>query len=94
MKKKSIITALLAFVALAGQAQNFNWCLEGTVDNAAPNDTLTIIDTERHQPITTIQVKNGAIVPASGVLEKPAVCRIAKIVGSRTAYPVFYLPLS
>ena len=90
MKKKSIITALLAFVALAGQAQNFNWRLEGTVDNAAPNDTLTIIDTERHQPITTIQVKNGIIVPASGVLEKPAICRIAKK-GRRGSIGIFVL---
>ena len=90
MNKKSILTALFAIVALTGQAQNFNWCLEGTVDNAAPNDTLTIIDTERHQPITTIQVKNGIIVPASGVLEKPAICRIAKK-GRRGSIGIFVL---
>ena len=90
MNKKSILTALFAIVALTGQAQNFNWCLEGTVDNAAPNDTLTIIDSERHQPIATIQVKNGVIVPASGVLEKPAVCRIAKK-GRRGSIGIFVL---
>ena len=90
MNKKTIITALLALVWVAGQAQNFNWRLEGTVDNAAPNDTLTIIDSERHQPIATIQVKNGAIVPAGGVLEKPAVCRIAKK-GRRGSIGIFVL---
>lgn len=90
MNKKTIITALLALVWVAGQAQNFKWCLEGTVDNAAPNDTLTIIDSERHQPIATIQVKNGAIVPAGGVLEKPAVCRIAKK-GRRGSIGIFVL---
>ena len=90
MNKKTIITALLALVAIAGPAQNFNWCLEGTVENAAPNDTLTIIDSERHQPIATIQVKNGVIVPANGVLEKPAVCRIAKK-GRRGSIGIFVL---
>ena len=88
--QRTIITALLALIAIAGQAQNFNWRLEGTVDNAAPSDTLTIIDSERHQPIATIQVKNGAIVPASGVLEKPAVCRIAKK-GRRGSIGIFVL---
>lgn len=90
MNKKFIITELLALVAMAGQGQNFNWCLEGTVENADPNDTLAIIDSERHQPIATIQVKNGAIVPASGVLEKPAVCRIAKK-GRRGSIGIFVL---
>ena len=88
--QRTIITALLVLVWVAGQAQNIKWCLEGTVDNAAPNDTLTIIDSERHQPIATIQVKNGAIVPASGVLEKPAVCRIAKK-GRRGSIGIFVL---
>ena len=41
MNKKTIITAMLALVWVAGQAQNFNWRLEGKVDNATPNDTLT-----------------------------------------------------
>lgn len=85
MNKQTIISCLrgfampmLALVALAGQAQNINWRLEGTVENAAPNDTLTVIDNNRHEPLATLLVKDGAIVPASGVLDKPAVCRIVK----------------
>ena len=46
--------------------------------NAAPTDTLTVIDAEKQRMITTLQVKNGIIVPASGTLDEPAVCCIAK----------------
>lgn len=78
MNKKTIITALLALVAIAGRGQNINWRLEGTVENAAPNDTLTVIDNYRHKPLATLLVKDGIIVPASGTLDTPAVCRIVK----------------
>ena len=42
MNKKTIITILLALVAMAAQAQTFTWRIEGTVANAAPTDTLTL----------------------------------------------------
>ena len=69
MNKKTIITILLALVAMAAQAQTFTWRIEGTVANAAPTDTLTVIDAERQRMITMLQVKDGNIVPASGTLE-------------------------
>ena len=89
MNKKTIITAfptfrrlpvafLLALVALAGQGQTFIWKIEGTVANAAPEDTLMVINAESQRPIATLQVKDGNIIPASGTLDEPVVCCIAK----------------
>lgn len=69
-------TAPLVWVA--GHAQNISWRLEGSVENAAPNDTLTIIDNNRHEPLATLLVNDGTIVPASDTLDKPAVCHIVK----------------
>lgn len=66
MNKKTIITALLALVWVAGQAQNINWRLEGTVENAAPNDTLTVINNNLHEPLATLLVKDGTIVLEEG----------------------------
>ena len=76
--KQTIITIFFALVAVAGQAQEINWRIEGTVENAAPIDTLYVIDAEKQKEITTINVKDGKIVPASGTLEEPAICCIAK----------------
>ena len=76
--KQTIITIFFALVAMAGQAQSINWRIEGTVENAAPIDTLYVIDAEKQKEITTINVKDGKIVPASGTLEEPAICCIAK----------------
>ena len=73
-----IITVLLALVPMATHAQTFTWRIEGTVANAAPNDTLMIIDAEKQRMITTLQVKDGNIIPVSGTLDKPVVCCIAK----------------
>ena len=78
MNKQTIITILFALAAVAGQAQTFTWRIEGTVANAAPTDTLTVIDAEKQRMITTLQVKDGNIVPASGMLDEPAVCCIAR----------------
>lgn len=78
MKNLTIITILFALFAVAGQAQEINWRIEGTVENAAPIDTLYVIDTENQKEIATINVKDGKIVPASGTLEEPAICCIAK----------------
>ena len=73
-----IITFLLALVSMASHAQTFTWRIEGTVANAAPNDTLIVIDAEKQRMITMLHVKDGNIVPASGTLDKPAVCCITK----------------
>ena len=78
MKKQTIISILCALVAMAGQAQSINWRIEGTVENAAPIDTLNVIDAEEQKEIAILYVKDGKIVPASGTLEEPAICCIAK----------------
>ena len=73
-----IITVLLALVPMATHAQTFTWRIEGAVANAASNDTLMVIDAEKQRMITTLQVKDGNIIPITGTLDKPAVCCIAK----------------
>ena len=78
MNRKIIIITLLALVSMASHAQTFTWRIEGTVANAAPDDTLMVIDAEKQRMITTLHVKDGIIVPASGTLDKPAVCCITK----------------
>lgn len=78
MNKKVIITILLALVTMTGLAQTFTWRIEGTVANAAPTDTLDVIDTEKQRKIATLQVKNGNIIPTSGTLDEPAICAISK----------------
>ena len=78
MNRKIIIVTLLALVSMASHAQTFTWRIEGSVANAAPDDTLMVIDAEKQRMITTLHVKDGNIVPASGTLDKPAVCCITK----------------
>ena len=78
MNKKVIITILLALVTMTGLAQTFTWRIEGTVANAAPTDTLNVIDPEKQRKIATLQVKDGNIIPTSGILDEPAICAISK----------------
>ena len=78
MNRKIIIITLLALVSMASHAQTFSWRIEGSVANAAPDDTLMVIDAEKQRMVTTLHVKDGNIVPASGTLDKPAVCCITK----------------
>lgn len=78
MKRTTFLTLLLALVTMTGWGHEINWRIEGTVENAAPIDTLYVIDTENQKEIATINVKDGKIVPASGTLDEPAICCIAK----------------
>ena len=78
VNKKLIITALLIFVAVAVLGQRFTWRIEGAVANAMPTDTLIVVNAEKRSTITTLQIKDGNIIPVSGTLDEPAVCRIAK----------------
>ena len=78
MNKKTIITALLTLVAMVGQGQEIKWKIEGTVSNANPEDTLSLIDIEEQKEVATLQVRNGRITPTGGSLSNPIVCGIAK----------------
>ena len=51
---KFIITFLFVLVSMTSHAQTFTWRIEGTVTNAAPNDTLMVIDVEQQRMITTL----------------------------------------
>lgn len=78
MNKKIIIIALLALVAITGLCQTINWKIEGTVSNANPEDTLSLIDIEGQNEVAALQIKDGIIIPKSGTLSNPIVCGIAK----------------
>ncbi|MCR5333459.1 MAG: DUF4369 domain-containing protein, partial [Bacteroidaceae bacterium] len=78
MNKKTIITALLALVALTGLCQTINWKIEGTAANANPEDTLSLIDIEGQNEVAALQIMDGIIIPKSGTLSNPIVCGIAK----------------
>ena len=78
MNKKTIITILLALVTMTGWGHEINWRIEGTVENAAPSDTLYVIDAEKQKEIAILYVKDGKIIPTSGTLDEPAICCIAK----------------
>lgn len=78
MKRGFIIAVLLAFIAMSGLAQAITWEIVGTVANAAPTDTLLVLDAEKRIEIATLQVKNGNIIPTRGTLDKPTICCIAK----------------
>ena len=78
MNRKTLIAILLAIVAITVQGQSFTWRIEGTVANAATTDTLMVVNAETRGMITQLLVKDGNILPASGTLDKPAVCCIAK----------------
>ncbi len=75
---KYMITFLFVLVSMTSHAQTFTWRIEGMVANAAPNDTLMVIDAEQQRMITILQVKDGNIIAMSGTLDEPAVCCIAK----------------
>ena len=78
MNKKTIITILLALVAVTGQGQTINWRIEGTVENASSTDTLIVINALNRKEITTLPVKDGRIQPVNGTLDEPAVCMIGR----------------
>ena len=60
--KKIVITTLFALVAMAGKGQTFTWRIEGFVVNAAPTNTLMVINAEKRSTIATLQVKDGIIL--------------------------------
>ena len=51
MKRLTFLTILLALVAMTGWGHEINWRIEGTVENAAPSDTLYVIDAEKQKEI-------------------------------------------
>ncbi|MBQ7462306.1 MAG: AhpC/TSA family protein [Bacteroidaceae bacterium] len=76
MNKKTIITILLALVALAGQGQ-VHYRIEGNIDMPKFTGVMEIKDVLKQQSIDTIKVVNGIITPKEGDLPEMAMCLLA-----------------
>ena len=73
MNKKTIITILLALVAVAGQAQ-VHYRLEGNIGMPEFTGVMEVKDVLKQQPVDTIKVVNGVITPKEGDLPEMALC--------------------
>ena len=76
MNKKTIITILLAIVAMAGQAQ-IHYRLEGTIGDSTLNTRLLLNQGMSamklvNAAIDTLEVVGGKLIPTEGTLEEPA----------------------
>ena len=78
MKKNMLAAMLLLTLAFAAQAQELKWKVMGRVANAETVDTLTVIDVKAQSLVTTLNVKDGQILPAEGTLTEPAFCAIQR----------------
>ena len=75
---RHIITALLALVTLAGQAQ-VHYRLEGNIGRLDVTDTLSVIENRGFEQngnilsktIDTLYIVNGNIIPMEGTLPEP-----------------------
>ena len=76
MNKKTIITILLAFVAVAGQGQ-VHYRLEGNIGHPGFTGIMNVRDVLKQQNICTIEVVNGIITPREGDLPEMAMCVLA-----------------
>ena len=75
MKKKNIITALLALVAMTGQSQ-VHYRLEGTVGDATLNTKMLLREhmtsmKMENEVIDTVEVVSGKLIPKEGQLDEP-----------------------
>ena len=78
MNKKTIITILLALVAMAGQGQ-IHYRLEGNIGRPDVTDTLSVIENRGFEEngnilsktIDTLYIVNGNIIPMEGTLLEP-----------------------
>ena len=98
MNKKTIITILLALVAMAGQAQ-IHYRLEGTIGDSTITGKAVVQDMYVHsgEIIDTVNIIKGIIEPVEGELSDTTIC--ALIIGDmpegkgihldRYLYPVF-----
>ena len=98
MYKKTIITILLAIVAMAGQAQ-VNYRLEGNIGDSTITGKAVVRDMYVHsgEIIDTVNIIKGIIEPVEGELSDTTIC--ALIIGDmpegkgihldRYLYPVF-----
>ena len=69
MDKKTIITALLALVAMAGQAQ-VHYRLEGTIGDSTLNAKMLLVNKYNPGWPDSVEVKGGIVTPKEGVIDK------------------------
>ena len=69
MNKQTIITALLALVAMAGQGQ-IHYRLEGTIGDSTVNAKMLLVNKYNPGWPDSVEVKGGKIIPKEGVIDK------------------------
>ena len=69
MNKQTIITALLALVAMTGQAQ-IHYRLEGTIGDSTVNAKMLLVNKYNPGWPDSVEVKGGKIIPKEGVIDK------------------------
>ena len=74
--KKTIITTLLALVALTGQGQ-IHYRIEGNIGMPNFTGVMELKDVFMQQSMDTIKVVNGIITPKEGDLPEMAMCVLA-----------------
>ena len=79
MKKQTIITAMLALVALAGQAQ-IHYRIEGNIGLLDFTGKVEVCDVMKAVVIDSMDVVNGVVVPQEGDLPEMAYCVFKEIV--------------
>ena len=89
MNKKTIITALLALVALTGQGQ-VHYRLEGNIGDSTITEKALVKDMYNNRGIIdTVNIVKGIIEPVEGELPDTTIC--ALIIGNMPEGKVIYL---
>ena len=90
MNKQTIITALLALIAMAGHGQ-IHYRLEGTIGDSTITGKAVVQDMYVHsgEIIDTVNIIKGIIEPVEGELSDTTIC--ALIIGDMPEGKVIYL---
>ena len=76
MNKKTIITVLLAVVAMAGHGQEKKYRLEGDLGMPDYSGPVYVIDLLTNDTVTSAQVDKGILQPVEGTISDILICRI------------------
>ena len=87
--KQTIITILLAFFAIVGQAQEAKFRMEGNIGKSDYSGTVHVIDVLTDDTIATAQVEDGMMQPVEGRFETIRMCRIVASDSSFMRYTLF-----
>ena len=76
MNKHTVITALLALIAMVGQGQ-IHYRIEGNIGMPNFTGVMELKDVFMQRSVDTIKVVNGIITPKEGDLPEMAMCLLA-----------------